>query len=175
MISTQKRKSSSVSQILPKKTSRASLTTPATEATTPSIPSTASPAKQSSTTILTKTDVFSEVPSTTTANIAESSGPYSNTTQKENKTAVAVSETIGEHPEDETLKPLLIGLGVGILAGLIIIGVVAWVCVRRRRFYTSRYEDELKPITRSASTGSLNNGHYYQDEYHDGEELESES
>jgi hypothetical protein len=59
----------------------------------------------------------------------------------------------------------MIGLGVGIVAGLIIIGVIAYVCVRRRKFYTSRYEDELKPITNSASVQSLNgsNGHFYQD------------
>lgn len=88
-----------------------------------------------------------------------------------------MSDASVEHPEDDTLKPLMIGLGVGIVVGLIVIGVIAWVCVRRRKYYTSRYEDELKPITKSASTGSLNNGIYYQDEYHDNdaEDMESES
>lgn len=74
---------------------------------------------------------------------------------------------IGEqHPADETLKPLMIGLGVGIICGLIIIGVIAYVCVRRRKFYTSRYEDELKPITKSSSNENFNTVQY---EYHDDE------
>lgn len=96
---------------------------------------------------------------------------------KRNQTDDSVSETSIEHPKDETLTPLLIGLGVGIFVGLIIIGVIFWIRVRRRKFYTSRFEDELRPITRSGSNGSLNNGHYYQDEYHDNdeEEIESES
>ena len=55
------------------------------------------------------------------------------------------------------------------MAGLIIIGVVAWVCVRRRKFYTSRYEDELKPITKSSSNDNFNNIQY---EYHDDEEYQ---
>ncbi|XP_060607390.1 mucin-2-like [Ruditapes philippinarum] len=84
--------------------------------------------------------------------------------------SITVSEGRSQHPEDDTLKPLMIGLGVGIVSGLIIIGVIAYVCVRRRKFYTSRHEDELKPITNSASLQSLNNGHFYQDE-----EYESES
>ncbi|XP_052217964.1 zonadhesin-like isoform X2 [Dreissena polymorpha] len=92
-----------------------------------------------------------------------------------NDTRVSATEERHEHPQDETLKPLMIGLGVGILVGLMIIGVIAWVCVRRRKFYTSRFEDELKPITNSASLQSLNNGQFYVEEYHDLEDHESES
>ena len=84
----------------------------------------------------------------------------------ETEPAVVIAEQRSQHPEDETLKPLMIGLGVGIVAGLIIIGIVAWVCVRRRKFYTSRYEDELKPITKSSSSENFNNIQY---EYHDDE------
>lgn len=53
---------------------------------------------------------------------------------------------------------------MGIVAGLIIIGVIAYVCARRRKFYTSRYEDELKPITNAVSVQSLNTDHFYKDE-----------
>ena len=79
--------------------------------------------------------------------------------------SISVSQQRSKHPEDETLKPLMIGLGVGIIVGLIVIGVIGWVCMRRRKFYTSRYEDELKPITNAASTQSLNNDDYYQDDF----------
>ena len=82
---------------------------------------------------------------------------------------IVVAQPRSQHPVDDTLRPLMIGLGVGIVAGLIIIGVVAWVCVRRRKFYTSRYEDELKPITKSSSNDNFNNIQY---EYHDDEEYQ---
>jgi len=133
--------------------------------------------------LTTTTTTTAEVPSTSKSVAASSTGKVSSQitkapSNKPNKTVDAVSGTSIEHPKDETLKPLMIGLGVGIVAGLITIGVIAWICVRRKRFYTSRYEDELKPITKAGSTGSLNNGIYYHDEYHDNDEeleLESES
>ncbi|XP_060607387.1 mucin-5AC-like isoform X2 [Ruditapes philippinarum] len=82
----------------------------------------------------------------------------------DNDNSITASESRSQHPEDDTLKPLMIGLGVGIVSGLIIIGVIAYVCVRRRKFYTSRHEDELKPKTNSASLQSLNNTSRLEDE-----------
>ncbi|XP_052801790.1 mucin-5AC-like [Mya arenaria] len=97
----------------------------------------------------------------------------SNNKTQPNDDETNVSDSRSQHPSDETLKPLMIGLGVGIVVGLIIIGVIVWFC-RRRRYYTRGFEDEMKPITNSASLQSLN-GQYYADEYHDNEEFESES
>ena len=65
----------------------------------------------------------------------------------------------------------MIGLGVGIVVGLIVIGGIVWFC-RRRKYYTRGFEDELKPITNSASLQSINNGHFYAEEYHDNDDMD---
>ena len=119
------------------------------------------------TTVVTKTSPDSTQAVNKTKSIA--SDTTTATVVNDTEPVVHVAESRSQHPADETLKPLMIGLGVGIVAGLIIIGVVAWVCVRRRKFYTSRYEDELKPITKSSSSENFNNVQY---EYHDDEEYQ---
>ncbi|KAL3841866.1 hypothetical protein ACJMK2_019963 [Sinanodonta woodiana] len=64
--------------------------------------------------------------------------------------------------EDAPIKPLLIGLGVGLFAGLVVIAIVAWVCVKKReRKKYERYGEELEPIADSENFGSVQ---YYQDD-----------
>ncbi|KAK3591925.1 hypothetical protein CHS0354_005145 [Potamilus streckersoni] len=64
--------------------------------------------------------------------------------------------------EDTPIKPLLIGLGVGLFAGLVVIAIVAWVCVKKReRKKYERYGEELEPIADSENFGSVQ---YYQDD-----------
>ncbi|KAL4225292.1 hypothetical protein ACF0H5_015982 [Mactra antiquata] len=161
------------STTVPKSTSSANIPVSSSSAT--SKQTTNVPLKSSSSvaaTFTTKSPITSKSPTSITK-------PASKTTNKQNSTAtkstssgnstkdnsVSVVDERSKHPDDDTLTPLMIGLGVGIVVGLIVIGVIAYVCVRRRKFYTSRYEDELKPITSAGSVHSLNQDYYKDEEY----------
>lgn len=100
---------------------------------------------------------------------------------KRNQTVDSRSETSTTDSQDESLTPLLIGLGIGIFVGLIMgginTGIIFWLQQRHRKNYTRRFDDELGLKARSGSNGRLNDGHDDQEESHvyvnDKEEKES--